>query len=211
MSRASASSGELREFYRDRRNWRNRGEESTRLRRAAALARIAERSSVLDIGCRDGGLRRFLPPNIRYQGIEITPEFEAPEILIQNISEGIPFPDSSFDAAFCIEVLEHVLDPFTVVREIHRVLRPNGVLVISVPNPYHFKEILWNLLRIPDRQGHLHGWTRQTMERFGGMAGFRLEETRGTYLHPPIPAPALLARSILYRFVRTAETSPSSL
>jgi hypothetical protein len=34
------------------------------------------------------------------------------------------------------------------------------------------------------------------------MNGFRLEETGGTYLHPPIPMVALLARSIVYRFVR---------
>ncbi|HET9887096.1 MAG TPA: class I SAM-dependent methyltransferase, partial [bacterium] len=182
-------------------------EEVTRLRRAAALARVPQGSAVLDIGCRDGGLRQFLPRNLRYQGIEITPEFESPEIMIRNISEGIPFPAATFSAAFCIEVLEHVLDPFSVVREIHRVLQPDGILLISVPNPYHWKEIFWNLFRIPDRQGHLHGWTRQTMERFGSMAGFRLEETRGTYFHPPIPAPPLLARSILYRFVRSENPS----
>jgi hypothetical protein len=32
------------------------------------------------------------------------------------------------------------------------------------------------------------------------MNGFRLDAVKGTYLHPPIPAPPLLARSIIYRF-----------
>ena len=172
-----------------------------RFRKASTLARVRPSAAVLDIGCRDGGLRRFLPPDIRYQGIDITPEFVGPDILIQDISGGIPFPDATFDYVFCIEVLEHVPNPFGTMSEIHRVLRPGGVLTLSVPNPYHVKELIWNLFRIPDRQGHLYGWTRQTMTRLGEMTGFRLDDFVGTYLHPPIPMVALLARSIVYRFV----------
>ena len=40
------------------------------------------------------------------------------------------------------------------------------------------------------------------MTKFAEMSGFRLESTAGTYLHPPIPMTALLARSIMYRFVK---------
>jgi hypothetical protein len=40
------------------------------------------------------------------------------------------------------------------------------------------------------------------MTALGAMNGFRLEDAGGTYLHPPIPMVALLARSIVYRFVR---------
>src|SRR3989449_6811099 len=82
-------------------------------------------------------------------------------------------------------VLEHVPHPFFTLSEIHRVLGRHGVLVLSVPNPYHVKEIIWNIFRIPDRQGHMYGWTRQTMTRLGEMNGFRLERSGGTYLHPP--------------------------
>ncbi len=193
---------ELTEFYSARTDWRSAGEERMRFRKATRLARVFPGAAVLDIGARDGGLRRYLPPDVRYQGIDIAPEFARPDVLIQDISKGIPFPDGSYDFAFIIEVLEHVLNPFGTLREIHRVLRPTGVLIVSVPNPYHFKEILWNLFRIPDRQGHLYGWTRQTMTRLGEMVGFRLERSGGTYLHPPIPIWSLLARSIVYRFAK---------
>lgn len=175
-----------------------------RLKKAAALARVRAPAGVLDIGARDGGLKRYLPPGVEYQGLEIAPEFAAPDIRIADVSGGIPFGDAQYDFVFCIEVLEHVPNPYETMSEIHRVLRPEGVLVLSVPNPYHFKEIVWNVLRIPDRQGHLYSWTRQTMTRLGEMTGFRLDRFGGTYLHPPIPMVALLARSIIFRFGKLA-------
>ena len=202
MTRIAPGSEELQGFYRARSGWRKGGEERMRFRAAARLARVAPGASVLDIGCRDGGLRRFLPPGIRYQGMDITPEFAALDIVIRDVSDGIPFPDATFDNVFCIEVLEHVPNPFGALTEMHRVLRPGGVLTLSVPNPYHAKELIWNLLRIPDRQGHIYGWTRQNMTKLGEMNGFRLDGFAGTYLHPPVPMVALLARSIIYRFLK---------
>ena len=201
-TRSVPSPKELEEFYRARSTWRHGGEERMRFRKAAALAKVRSGARVLDIGCRQGGLREYLPADIRYQGIDIAPEFAGPEILIQDISAGIPFGDASFDHVFCIEVLEHVPSPFHTLAEIRRVLKVEGVLVVSVPNPYHLKEIIWNVFRIPDRQGHIYAWTRQAMTKLAEMSGFRLERSGGTYFHPPIPMFALLARSIVYRFVK---------
>jgi SAM-dependent methyltransferase len=197
------ASRELVEFYSARTGWRSAAEERMRFRKAAALGRVPAGAAVLDVGARDGGLRRFLPDRITYQGIDIAPEFAGPEVLIQDVSRGLSFSDEAYDFVFCIEVLEHVPNPFGTLSEIHRVLKPRGVLILSVPNPYHFKEIIWNLLRIPDRQGHIYGWTRQTMTKLAEMNGFRLERYGGTYLHPPIPMVALFARSIVYRFTKT--------
>jgi SAM-dependent methyltransferase len=197
-------SRDLADFYRARTACHAPAEEGMRFRKAAALARVPEGqgAAVLDIGARDRGLRRVLPESIRYQGIEIDPAYGAPDVLVHDISQDIPFAASTYDFVFCLEVLEHVPHPFRTLSEIHRVLKPGGVLVLSVPNPYHFKEIIWHLFRIPDRQGHFYAWTRQTMTRLGELAGFRLERTAGTYLHPPIPMVASFARSIVYRFVR---------
>lgn len=203
-SRIAPASPELRDFYRARYNWRHAGEERMRFRSATKLARVPPGSAVLDIGSRNGDLRKYLPPGVRYQGIDIAPEFAAPEILIHDISSGIPFPDASFDFVFMIEVLEHTPSPYYTFGEVRRVLRPHGVFIASVPNPYHFKELIWNAFRVPDRQGHIYSWTRQTMTRLGEMNGFRLDGTRGTYLYPPVPPPFLFAsRSIVYRFVKT--------
>lgn len=202
-TRITPGTDTLAQFYRDRAAWRHSGEERMRFRAASRLARVPGDGSVLDIGARDGGLRRFLPAQARYQGLDIAPEFASDQIMIRDISLGLPFPDASFSHVFCIEVLEHVPNPFAALTEIRRVLKDEGVLVLSVPNPYHVKELIWNIFRVPDRQGHIYSWTRQAMTALAGMNGFRLEATRGTYWHPPIPMVPLLARSIVYRFVRT--------
>jgi SAM-dependent methyltransferase len=195
-------SPELTAYYSARHGWRGSGEERIRFRRAAALARVADDARVLDIGARDGGLRRYLPKTVRYQGMDIAPEFASDIVKIQDISLGIPFGDAAFDNVFCIEVLEHVPNPFNAMGEVFRVLRTGGVFTVSVPNPYHLKELIWNLFRIPDRQGHIYSWTRQAMTALGQMNGFDLDGTSGTYFHPPIVAGGLVARSIIYRFVK---------
>jgi SAM-dependent methyltransferase len=45
----------------------------------------------------------------------------------------LPVADRSFDFVLCTEVLEHVADPRRVLAELHRVLRPGGGLLVSVP------------------------------------------------------------------------------
>ncbi len=49
----------------------------------------------------------------------------------------IPCKDNYFDGVICAELLEHVINPIHVLQEIYRVLRPNGILLISVPFLYH--------------------------------------------------------------------------
>jgi len=47
---------------------------------------------------------------------------------------GLPYPDASFDLVTCTEVIEHLEDFRSTVREIGRVLRPDGICIISTPN-----------------------------------------------------------------------------
>lgn len=173
-----------------------------RFRKAMKLAKVPPGSAVLDVGAGAGDLRNYLPADVKYQGVDIAPEFAGPGVLVHNINTGLPFPDASFDYVFMMEVLEHTPTAYQTAGEINRVLKPNGAWVVSVPNPYHIKEIIWNLFHVADKWGHIYSWTRQTISRLGEMNGFRLVDWGGTYFHPPIPAPWPFARSVVYKFVK---------
>src|SRR5262245_35421081 len=115
--------------------------------------------SILDIGCNAGAWLlecRRLYPNARLAGIDINGEALAfarsrlPEADLREAgAECIPFPDSSFHYATCIEVLEHVPPALwrTVFREVSRVLRPGGRLILSTPHAGWFAWLDSNNLR----------------------------------------------------------------
>ncbi len=189
----------FKQFYDKRSSWRNPKEEKMRFKKATKVASVPGEVKVLDIGCRDGALRDYLDKSVVYHGIDIASEFKGENITIQDITEGTSFENDSFDYIFCIDVLEHLKNPFFVLNEINRILKKEGLLILSVPNPYHFKEIIWNLLKIKDEQGHIFSWTRQTMQRLAEFCGFRLLGTSGTYLIPAISCSNMMTRSIIYK------------
>lgn len=58
----------------------------------------------------------------------------------------LPFPDDCFDAVICSEVLEHIPDYRSALREIHRVVKPGGRLCASVPRAW-CERVCWTLSR----------------------------------------------------------------
>ena len=95
------------------------------------------RGRVLDVGCGEKPYASWLPrgKGNRIVGIDVS---RGPGVDVV-VGEGnvFPFSDGAFDAVLCTQVLEHVTDLEGILREIHRVLAPSGVLVVSVPFIYH--------------------------------------------------------------------------
>jgi 2-polyprenyl-3-methyl-5-hydroxy-6-metoxy-1,4-benzoquinol methylase len=101
---------------------------------------------VLDVGAGQGSFSRVLAA----RGFDVTSadaSAAAVAVLRERLGHpvveadatALPFPDESFDAAVLAEVLEHVDDDRRAVAEVRRVLRPGGVLALSVPaNPAAF-------------------------------------------------------------------------
>jgi SAM-dependent methyltransferase len=89
---------------------------------------------VLDVGCGRKPYRDLVPA-ARYVGLDVdTPTTRALGGVDVFYDGGVfPFPDASFDGAICSQVLEHVFTPEEFLAEIHRVLRPDGRLVLTVP------------------------------------------------------------------------------
>ncbi len=53
-------------------------------------------------------------------------------------AEATGLPDASFDLVLCTQVIEHCMNPWVAVREVHRILRPGGHLIVSAPHVWFF-------------------------------------------------------------------------
>jgi methionine biosynthesis protein MetW len=119
---------------------------------------------VLDLGCRDGALTQAYAAGNEVVGVDADREALAAaerlgiETHWADLDQPLEFADASFDVVVAGELLEHLRDPQRVVTEIHRVLRPDGTLVASVPNAYRLKSRLRFLLgKAPESDPtHLH-------------------------------------------------------
>jgi SAM-dependent methyltransferase len=92
-------------------------------------------ATVLDVGC---GMQPYaeLFAHCAYVGIDVESSGrQAHEKRADRLYDGvnIPYEAESFDAVFCTQVLEHALEPADLLRDIHRVLRIGGRLMVTVP------------------------------------------------------------------------------
>ena len=106
--------------------------------------KLPEGARVLDAGA---GRRTFenLFKQQRYESCDMPGGFYKQKHDFECYLDSIPKADNTYDAVINTQVLEHVPDPPEVFKELHRVLKPNGVLLLSVPlnaplhgQPWHF-------------------------------------------------------------------------
>jgi len=144
-------------------------------------ASVAAGSRVLDVGAGSAPYREFFS-HCRYFTHDFV-QLDPGQLLhgaytkVDYVSDAasIPVDSGSFDAVLCTEVLEHVPEPIKVIREISRVLRPGGKLILTAPlgsgihqEPFHF----------------YGGYTTYWYERFLAEAGFeaiRVEPNAGSF------------------------------
>jgi len=94
---------------------------------------------ILDIGCGTGaGLKAFGRLGTAV-GVDNSPlalsccHARGQKLLVMGDAQHLPFREGTFDAALLLDVLEHIADDAAAVREAVRVLRPGGMLVLTVP------------------------------------------------------------------------------
>ena len=97
---------------------------------------------LLDVGCGDGTVSRlFLEAGLRVFGVDIVPDF-VEEAINRGIEaqtadvtrDGLPFPGQEMDVIYAGALIEHLYDPEFFLKECHRVLKEEGLLVLSTPN-----------------------------------------------------------------------------
>lgn len=107
-------------------------------RRQSILAWIGPQRGkrILDVGCGPGAFSEPLTFANHVVGVDFVSGmlFRARERGLRPVqahAAGVPFPEAGFDLVLCIEVLQCVADPRGVIRELTRVLRPGGMLLVA--------------------------------------------------------------------------------
>jgi len=146
---------------------------------------------VLDLGCGTGDsgeVLKFFFAEIHGCDISETALKEANVNEVTALctdfnTEHLPYKDKSFDVVTCMEVLEHMLDPAFLLKEICRILLPNGQLIITTPNIRYFRNLIKLVFKgqFPHTTtdtfvwggGHLHYFTRKDLASMLQEAGFK--------------------------------------
>jgi SAM-dependent methyltransferase len=171
-------------------------------------AAIGTGKRVLDLGCRSGALTQHFLEGNSVVGLDVDAAAleKAAALGIEpvqaNVEEMLPFEDASFDAVVAGELFEHLQFPDGLVAEIHRVLRPRGVLVGSVPNAFRVQSRLRFLRGKPpeDDPTHLRMFSQDAMRALlGEFDDVRIDFVGGRYARL---GARLFARDLVFRAIR---------
>ena len=194
-----------------------------------AYEMLEQGDKFLDVGCGEGQL--VIRAKTKYNqvyGIDISESRinrakenakGAKEIhfLSGNINSGIQFSNNTFDAVACIDVLEHIFDPYFLLAEINRILKSEGYLILEVPNLGYIRrrlELLFgkfprtssaiNWREVGWDGGHLHYFTYSTFCQLLKDSGFRIMKLKSSGLFGEIKScwPSLLAGSFCVKAIK---------
>jgi SAM-dependent methyltransferase len=152
---------------------------------------LPSRARVLDAGCGSG---RTLDELARYgtaSGVDLSPvaadaaRGRGHDALVGAV-ESLPYADATFDLVTCLDVIEHTPDDGRSLRELRRVTKPGGRLVVTVPA----HPALWSAHDEANR--HFRRYTRAALGDAARAAGW--DVVRDSYFNAAVLVPAALVR-----------------
>ncbi len=149
--------------------------------RWGGLDKLASGTTVIDVGCGIGGSSRILakeygfdvtgvtisPQQVK-RATELTPEGVTAKFIVDD-AMALSFPDASFDVVWSIEAGPHMPDKAVFARELIRVLKPGGILVVADWNQRDDRQIPLNFWEKPVMQQLLDQWSHPA---FSSIEGF---------------------------------------
>jgi len=156
--------------------------------RWGGIAQSPKGTTLLDVGCGIGGSSRILaqdygfdvtavtisPQQVR-RAQELTPEEVSAKFMIGD-AMSLPFPDASFDVVWSIETGPHIPDKDCFAKELLRVLKPSGRLVVADWNQRDERQTPLNFWEKPVMRQLLDQWSHPAFSSIEGFAE-RLEAT----------------------------------
>jgi SAM-dependent methyltransferase len=109
------------------------------------LGALPAGTRVLDAGCGEGVLVEEFAGRLEIEGVDA--HYSSDRVRSGSLTS-LPYSDATFDRALCLDVLEHLTfeEQPRALAELHRVLRPGGELLVSVPNLAHLQSRVHFLL-----------------------------------------------------------------
>lgn len=165
------------------------------LRVDLVFERIQSGRRLLDIGCGEGQMVAVTRDKVTFRvgidGAEAAvrrARRHGPVVLADLDGRVLPFRNGGFDLITCLDVLEHLRDPRLMMAELARLLSPDGVLFLSIPNARYIiriKELaLGRFPVVTDGgplydAGHLHSFAARNIGELAAAAGLHLDESIG--------------------------------
>ena len=166
------------------------------------MNRIRKESVVLEFGCAYGRMTKYLKEELQCQVYIVELDAIAYAHAVQYAVDGYCgdieteewyslFADCSFDYILFADVLEHLKRPERILSVVKDLLKPDGEVLISLPNIAHF-DVLANLylnhfqytkVGLLDNT-HVHFWGREDLDRFASGAGYQIIQVDGVYVAP---------------------------
>jgi SAM-dependent methyltransferase len=153
------------------------------------------RPRILDVGCGTGANLLMLSQYGDAEGVDVSEDALAfcrergLEKVELGAAEKLPYDDGTFDLVTALDVVEHLDNDLAGLREMRRVLRPGGHVLLFVPT-FMF---LWGLQ--DDVSNHRRRYRLPELRRVLEQAGFEIERT--TYANITFFLPILLARKLM--------------
>lgn len=164
-------------------------------RRLRCALRLLGRSSLtpcrlLDVGCSSGALLAvaaklgFSPSGVEIANKAAESAQRAGFDVFCGLLHEARFADAAFDVVTAFELIEHLNSPLLLLSECHRVLKPEGVLIINTPNAASWTAGVmrerWDGFSLTSMGGHISFFSPRSLARLAGQCGFRIErlETR---------------------------------
>lgn len=168
---------------------------------AGLLGKPPQDVRLVDVGCSRGHfVAAAAKLGFQAEGVEPAPYIAAAAQsagirVHQGLLEEQQFPGESFDALTLFEVVEHLREPLLLLRECRRVLKPDGVLVISTGNSASWTVTAmgarWDYFHIAQDGGHISFFNPGAMRRLAANGGFTVEriETARVKFHEKADMP----------------------